>query len=63
MDNPCITATHILGTCYIGPMDQHTSNKVNNDLNTNIYSYLETCGGQSSNLYLSVVHIFSTRVY
>jgi hypothetical protein len=24
-------------------------------LNTNIYSYLETAGGQSSNLYLTVV--------
>ncbi len=29
---------------------------VNNCLNTNIYSYLETSGGQSSNLYLNVVH-------
>jgi hypothetical protein len=28
-------------------------------LNTNIYSYFETSGGQSSNLYLNVVH-FST---
>ncbi len=31
---------------------------VNNGLNTNIYSYLETSGGQSSNLYLNVVHFF-----
>jgi hypothetical protein len=28
-------------------------------MNTNIYSYLETSGAQSSNLYLNVVH-FST---
>jgi hypothetical protein len=28
---------------------------VNNDLNTNINSYLVTSGGQSSNLYLNVV--------
>jgi hypothetical protein len=28
---------------------------VNNCFNTNIYSYLETSGGQGSNLYLSVV--------
>jgi hypothetical protein len=28
---------------------------VNNNLNTNIYSYLETSGGQSSNIYLNVV--------
>ncbi len=28
-------------------------------LNTKIYSYLETSGGQSSNLYLKVVHFFA----
>ncbi len=27
-------------------------------LNTNIYSYFETSGGQSSNLYLNVIHFF-----
>ncbi len=31
-------------------MEQHTFINVNNCLNTNIYSYLETSGGQSSNL-------------
>ncbi len=31
---------------------------VNNCLNTNIYSYLETSGGQSSNLYSNVVIFF-----
>ncbi len=35
---------------------------VSNCLNTNIYSYLETSGAQSSNLYLNVVHFFSTSV-
>ncbi len=35
---------------------------VNNCLNTNIYSYLETSGGQSSNLYLYVIHFFNTSV-
>jgi hypothetical protein len=34
---------------------------VKNCLNTNIYSYLETSGGQSSNIYLNFVH-FSTSV-
>ncbi len=34
---------------------------VNNCLNSNINSYLETSGGQSSNLYLNVAH-FSTPV-
>jgi hypothetical protein len=29
---------------------------------TNIYSYLETSGGQGSNLYLNVVHFFNTSV-
>jgi hypothetical protein len=35
---------------------------VSNGLNTNSYSYLETSGGQSSNLYLNVVHFFNTSV-
>ncbi len=39
-------------------MEQHTFENVNNCLNTNIYSYLETSGGQSFNLYLNVVHFF-----
>ncbi len=32
-------------------MEQHTFKNVNNCLNTNIYPYLETSGGQSSNAY------------
>jgi hypothetical protein len=52
------------------PMEHHTllcSNgtacfkNVNNCLNTNIYSYLETSGGQSSNPYLNVVLFLNTR--
>jgi hypothetical protein len=35
---------------------------VNNNLTTYIYSYLETSGGQSLNLYLNVVHFFNTSV-
>jgi hypothetical protein len=31
-------------------------------LNTNIYSYLETSGGQSYNLYLNAVHFFNTSL-
>ncbi len=31
-------------------------------MNINIYSYLETSGGQSSNLYLNVVPFFNTSV-
>jgi hypothetical protein len=35
---------------------------VNNCLNINIYSFLEKSGGQSSNLYLNVIHFFNTSV-
>ncbi len=43
-------------------MEQGTLRNVNNYLNTNIYSYLETSGGQSTNLYLYEVHFFNTGV-
>ncbi len=43
-------------------MEQHTLKNVNNCLNINIYSYLDTSGGQSSNLNLNVVHFFNTSV-
>jgi hypothetical protein len=38
-------------------MEQACLKNVNNLLNTNIYSYLETSGGQSSNPYLNVVDL------
>jgi hypothetical protein len=41
-------------------MEQHALKIVNNSLNSNIYSYLETFGGQSCNLYLNEVHFFNT---
>ena len=44
------------------PMEQHALKNVNNCLKINIYSYLETTGGQISNLYLNVVHFFNTGV-
>ncbi len=43
-------------------MEQHALRSVNNCLNTNIYSYLDTSGGQSSNLYVNVVYLFNTSV-
>ncbi len=43
-------------------MERHALKNVNNCLNTNIYSYLETSRGQSSNLYLNVVHFFNNSV-
>ncbi len=41
---------------------QCTLKNVNNCLNTNIYSHLETSNGQSFNLYLNVVRFFNTSV-
>ncbi len=43
-------------------IEQPSLKNVNNCLNTNIYSYLATSGGQSYNLYLNVVHFYNTRV-
>jgi len=43
-------------------MEECALQNVNNCLNTNIYSYLEISGGQSSNLYLNVVQFFNTSV-
>ncbi len=43
-------------------VEQHALKNENYHLNMNIYSYLETSGGQSSNLYLNVVHLFNTGV-
>jgi len=48
---------------YISPTIEHcTLRNVNNYLNTNIYSYLETSGGQSSNIYLKAIDFFNTSV-
>ncbi len=56
--------SHIYNTLFSSllTMEQRTLKNVNYYLNTNIYTYLETSGGQSSNLYLNVVHFFNTRV-
>jgi len=43
-------------------MEQRAFKYVNDCLNTNIYSYLETSGGQSSNAHVNAVHFFNTRV-
>ncbi len=44
------------------PMEEQALKIVNICWNTNIHSYLETSGGQSSNLYLNVVHLSNTGV-
>ncbi len=43
-------------------IEQRTLKNVNNGLNSDIYSYLETFGGKSYNLYLNAVHFFNTSV-
>jgi hypothetical protein len=43
-------------------MEQRTLKIVNNCLNSSIYSYLETSGGQSYNLYLNAVQFINTSV-
>ncbi len=43
-------------------MEFRTLKIVNNCFNTNIYSDLETSGGQSSNLYLNAAHFLNTSV-
>jgi hypothetical protein len=43
-------------------MEQRTLKNVNSCLNTNIYSYLETSGGQRIHLYLNAVHFFNISV-
>jgi len=42
-------------------MEQRAFKIVNNGLNTNIYSYLETSGGQSYHPYL-MLFIFNTSI-
>jgi hypothetical protein len=43
-------------------MEHRALKNVNNNLNTNIYSYLVTSSGQSLNIHLNVVHFFNTIV-
>jgi hypothetical protein len=43
-------------------MEERAFKNINNCLNINVYSYLETSGGRISDLYLNVVHFFNTRV-
>jgi hypothetical protein len=42
-------------------MEQRTLN-VNHYLKSNIYSYFETFGGQSSKLYLNIIHFSTTEL-
>jgi hypothetical protein len=43
-------------------MEQRPFKNVNNCLNTNIYSYLETSGGQSSDPYLNAFHFATPKL-
>ncbi len=42
-------------------MEQHAVKNVNSCMNANIYTYLGTSSGPSSNPYLIVVHFLNTR--
>jgi hypothetical protein len=55
---------HVVVVSVMAPfrMEQHALKNVNNCLNTNIYSYFETSGGQSYNLYLNIVNFFDASV-
>jgi hypothetical protein len=46
----------------LGTMEQRAFKNVNNCLNTSIYTYFETSGGQSYNIFLDVVHFFNNSV-
>ncbi len=59
--------TLVLSVCctrifMIMSIEQRASKILKNCFNTNIYSYLETSGGQSLNQYLNVVYFFNTNV-
>jgi hypothetical protein len=43
-------------------MEQHALKNANNCLNTNMYFYLETSGGQSSDPYLNAVHFLTPEL-
>jgi hypothetical protein len=43
-------------------MEHHAFKNVKKCFNTNIYSYLETFGCKSYNIYLNVVHFFKPSV-
>ncbi len=51
---------HITTLTSFNSMEEHTLKNVNNCLNTNIYSYVESSGGQSSNLYFDIIHFSNT---
>jgi hypothetical protein len=53
-----IRLTNTLAYGCMGIMEQCILKNVNNCLITNIFSYLETSGGKSYNIYLNVVHFF-----
>ncbi len=56
-----IINVELRGCQFTLQIEQHAFKNENNCLKTNIHSYLETFGGQSSDLYLNVAH-FSTQV-
>jgi hypothetical protein len=60
LNNPPHLGAVVGENVNITAIEQHALKNVNNCLNTNIYSYLETSFGQSSNPYLNV-YFLNTR--
>ncbi len=60
--NRCHVEKHMFMLTLLQPNGTAHLKNVNNYLNANIYSYIETSGGQSCNLHINAVHIFNTSV-
>jgi hypothetical protein len=60
--NILLLSVMLLNAILLVTTELHTLKNGSNCLNTNIYSYLETSGGQSSILYLNIVNFFNTSV-
>ncbi len=67
----CVYVYNTISMLFMGKLPQHmTVTKtmeecalnINNCLNTNMYSYWETSGSQSSTLYSNIVHFFNASV-
>jgi hypothetical protein len=53
---------HNCSANLLATMEQRALKSINSCLNINIYSYSDTSGGQSLNLYLNVAYFFNTSV-
>ncbi len=61
-NKPIMPSVVILSVITLSVLAPHAIHEATSRVDTNIYSYLETSGGQSCNLYLNLVHFFNTSV-